>query len=79
MTEGLDRCRCGEDDFFGDVAYEECLTEELIEATQALVAQGVKAYIIDYNLLESREVLNVITREGNTDLKNLSLRLMRSA
>ena len=71
MTEGLDRCRCDEDDddFFGDGAYEVCLTDELTEATQALVAQGIKVYIIGYKFLESNDALNVIAREGNTDFE----------
>ena len=70
MTEGLDRCRCDDDDDdFRNNAYEDCLTEELTEATQALVAQGIKVYIIGYKFLESREVLNVIAREGNTDFE----------
>jgi hypothetical protein len=69
MTEGLDRCSCDDNDRFGNNDYEECLTEELSEATQALVALGIKVYVIGYKFLESREVLNVIAREGDTDFE----------
>ena len=68
MTEGLDRCTCREDDDdFRNNRYETCLRNELADATNRLVAEGVDVYVIGYKFVESSEILNVIASNGNTD------------
>ena len=69
MTEGLDRCSCDDDpDDFRNESYENCLVEKLGRVTQSLVAKkGISVYVIGYKFLESRDVLNVIASNGNTD------------
>jgi hypothetical protein len=64
MTEGADTCRCDEDRF-GDID-QDCLTEPLAAATQSLVAQGVKVYVIGYRFTEAAAILNAIASNGGT-------------
>jgi len=62
LSDGEDTCNsCPE----GDSA---CVARQLEDATQALVAKGVRVYIIGYNFSGASEQLRAVARAGGTDL-----------
>jgi hypothetical protein len=67
MSEGADTCTCNDsdEDRFGNIPIE-CFTEPLTEYTQALVARGVKVYVIGYRFTEDDRILNSIAANGGT-------------
>jgi hypothetical protein len=70
MTEGADTCTCSNDTDPrpGGQDRTECLVENGSAATRALVARGVKVYVIGYNYSEEPEALNAIASNGGTSI-----------
>jgi hypothetical protein len=69
MTEGADTCRCDQPDgSISEADYRDCLVEGLGEATQALLAAGIRTYVIGYQYGDAPEALNAIAENGGTAL-----------